>query len=62
MLDNETLRGVLAMGFFVGGGGLFLLFFQPAGSAEFVLSACSAGMGGAIIAVVLLARRFDRRS
>lgn len=40
-----AVRGFLQLGFFVGGGGLFMLFLQPPNSAEFVLSACSAMMG-----------------
>jgi hypothetical protein len=62
MLDNETLRGLLAMGFFIGGGGLLLVFFQPAGSAEQVLSVCSAVMGGALVLGIVLARRYTQRS
>jgi hypothetical protein len=61
MLDNETLRGMLGLGFFIGGGGLLLLFFQPAGSAEFILSACSALMGAALIAGVIAIRQFTQR-
>jgi hypothetical protein len=62
MLDNETLRGLLAMGFFIGGTGLLLVFLQPAGSAEQVLSLCSAAMGGALVLGIILVRRFTRRT
>lgn len=54
MLDRETLRGILGAGFLIGGGGLVLVFMQPPGSAEFVLSVCSAIMGGALVGGVVL--------
>lgn len=61
MWDKETLRGFLALGFFIGLSGLVMLFFQPPNSAGFVLSGCSAMMGGALVAGVLLLVRFQGR-
>lgn len=57
MLDREALSGYLRLGFFIGGCGLLMIFFQPPGSAEFVLSLCSALIGGALIfGIVALTR------
>lgn len=61
MLDRETLRGVLGVGFLLGGAGLVMVFLQPPGSAEFVLSLCSAMMGGALVGGVILLMRLRRR-
>lgn len=55
---NEALLAFLRIGFFIGGGGLVLLMLIPSGSAEFVLSACSAGMGGVIVLGVVAVKRF----
>ncbi|MBK8023184.1 MAG: hypothetical protein IPK19_17600 [Chloroflexi bacterium] len=60
MLDRETLTGFLRMGFFVGGCGLLMVFVQPPGSAEFVLSVCSAALGGALILGVVALTRLWR--
>lgn len=60
MLDREVLRGLLGLGSFIGVGGLILTFLQPPGSAEQVLSVCSAGMGGALIGSVILVTRLGR--
>jgi hypothetical protein len=58
-----AIRGFLQLGFFVGGGGLLMLFFQPPNSAEFVLSACSALMGiFLILGSVALLRWASRHS
>ncbi|MCK6577848.1 MAG: hypothetical protein L6Q98_07060 [Anaerolineae bacterium] len=57
MLDRGALTGYLRLGFFIGGCGLLMAFVQPPGSAEFVLSVCSALIGGAlIVGVAALAR------
>lgn len=45
----NPLRGFLALGIFVGGGGLLLAFAQPPDSPEFVLSVCSAALGGFLV-------------
>jgi len=60
-MDPELLKGFLRLGFFIGVGGLALMFFQPRESPEFVVSACSAIMGGVlVVGVVLLSRFMDR--
>jgi hypothetical protein len=48
-MDSEVLKGFARIGFFVGGGGLVMLFFQPRNSPEWVISLCSALIGGTII-------------
>ncbi|MCZ7540956.1 MAG: hypothetical protein M5U29_13830 [Anaerolineae bacterium] len=61
-MDPEVLRGFLRIGMFVGVCGLVMALVQPRDSAEFVLSVCSALMGGAlIVGVVILTRWFVRR-
>lgn len=60
MFEREALSGILALGAFVGFGGLVLTFLQPPGSAEQVLSICSAAMGGALIGGVILVTRLQR--
>jgi hypothetical protein len=54
MLDRELLQGLLSLGGFLLFGGLILAFLQPAGSAEQVVSVCSAAMGGALVGGVIL--------
>jgi len=60
-LDPEVLRGFFRIGVFVGVCGLVMAFFQPRGSSEFVLSVCSALIGGVlIVGVSILTRWFVR--
>ncbi|MDZ4763343.1 MAG: hypothetical protein SGI73_02245 [Chloroflexota bacterium] len=61
MRDNEALRGVLSLGGFIGIGGLILIFLQPAGSAEQVLSVCSAVMGAVLVGGAVLVTRVWRQ-
>lgn len=57
-MDLELLRGFLRLGAFIGGCGMLMLFVQPPNSPEWVLSFCSALLGGGlIVGVVLLTRR-----
>ncbi len=58
----ELLKGYLRLGFFVGGCGFMLVFIQPPNSAEWVLSVCSALMGGALILGVVIVTRIRRPS
>jgi uncharacterized membrane protein len=54
---NESLKGFLQIGMFVGICGLLMVFVQPPGSAEFVLSVCSALLGAILVlGAVLLSR------
>jgi hypothetical protein len=63
MLD-DALRGFLQAGILVGGCGLVMLFIVPRDRAEFVVSLCSALMGGvlvlAVIGIKLWANRLPR--
>lgn len=61
MFDRDLLRALLSIGALVGFGGLALAFFQPEGSAEFIVSVCSAVIGAALITIVLLVARFQRQ-
>ncbi|MBW4438580.1 MAG: hypothetical protein KME04_15675 [Pleurocapsa minor GSE-CHR-MK-17-07R] len=60
MFDSETLRGFISLGGFVGIGGFILIFLQPPGSAEQILSICSALMGAGLIGAVILVTRLRR--
>jgi hypothetical protein len=56
-MDRDVLKGFARIGFFVGGGGLILLFLEPPNSPQWVVSLCSSILGGVlIIGVVLLSR------
>jgi hypothetical protein len=50
----EALRGFLGIGIFIGGCGLLMVFMQPAGSAEYVASVCSAAIGGVLVLAVVV--------
>ncbi len=56
-MDVEVLKNFLRIGVFVGGCGLVLALTQTPGTAEFVLSVCSALIGLALIVGVLLISR-----
>lgn len=56
-MDIEILKGFLRIGVFIGVGGLILALMQTPGTAEFVLSVCSALIGLALIGGVLLVNR-----
>jgi len=58
-MDRESLQGFLRLGVFIGGCGLLMVFVQKPGSAEYVLSVCSALIGGALILGVVLLIRTD---
>jgi hypothetical protein len=61
MFDHEALRGLLGVGALLGFGGVILALLQPAGSAEQVLSVCSAAMGLMLIGLIIGLARFGRR-
>ncbi len=56
----DALKGFLRIGFFIGGCGLLMAFLEPRDSSEFVLSVCSALMGGALVLGVVLVMRLTR--
>jgi len=61
MLDRDSLRTLLSLGALVGIGGLLLALVEPPGSAEQVISVCSAAIGGTLILIVVLVSRFQRQ-
>ena len=61
-MSDDSIRGYLQVGFFVGGCGLLMLFLQPPGSGEFILSLCSAIMGLGLVAGVIAFKRWAQRS
>lgn len=58
---KSAVHGFLQLGFFIGGGGLFLLFLQPPDSPEYVLSLCSTLMGAFLILGSIALLRFLNR-
>jgi len=59
-MDREVLKGFARIGFFVGGGGLILLFFEPRNSPEWVISLCSSIIGIVLIVGVALLSRLQK--
>lgn len=59
-MAHEALRGFLQLGILVGGCGLVLIFTQPTNSPGWVLSICSAMIGGVLVLLTLLLARFLR--
>lgn len=59
-MNRNALQSLLAMGIFVGAGGLLLAFFQPQDSPEFIVSLCSAGLGLVMIALAVFLNRLFR--
>jgi hypothetical protein len=57
----EAIKGFARIGFFVGGGGLALLFLEPRSSPEWVLSLCSTILGGVLIIGAVIAVRLLKR-
>lgn len=60
MSQDSGFAGFLRLGFFIGGCGLVMALLQPPGTAEFVLSVCSALMGAALVAGVVITARLMR--
>lgn len=58
---NEFIRAFLRLGIFVGGCGLVMSFMQPPNSAEFVLSVCSATLGGGLVLAAIGVQRWFNR-
>lgn len=56
----EVLRGFFRIGMFIGLCGFLMIFFQPSDSPEFVLSVCSALIGGALVLGVVIVMRLSR--
>lgn len=57
---QEVLRGFLRIGVFIGVCGLLLAFIEPRHSPEFVLSVCSALIGGVLMLGVAIILRVTR--
>jgi hypothetical protein len=56
----EALRGFFRIGMFIAVCGFLMIFVQPRDSPEFVLSICSAAIGGALMLGVALITRLSR--
>lgn len=59
-MDREILKGFARIGFFVGGGGLVMLFLEPRNSPEWVVSLCSALIGAVLILGAVLIIRWTK--
>ena len=57
---SQLLQGFFRIGAFVGLTGLILVFLQPRESPEFVVSVCSAAIGGALMLAAWLFMRLTR--
>jgi hypothetical protein len=60
LIDRESLKGFARLGFFIGGVGLLMTFVEPRNSPEFVVSVCSAAMGGLLLVFVLIFIRLGK--
>jgi hypothetical protein len=60
-MTDEVLKGFLRIGVLVGGCAFVLIFLQPPGSAEFVLSVCSALIGVTLVVAVVVVNRYVKR-
>ncbi len=57
-MNRDVLKAFARIGLFVGVGGLLLLLVEPRNSPEWIVSLCSALVGGALILVVVAVGRF----
>jgi len=56
-MDPKALQAFFRLGVFIGGCGFVMIFLQPRGSPEFVLSVCSTLLGlGLMLGVVIVLR------
>jgi hypothetical protein len=60
LIDRESLKAFARIGFFIGGLGLLLTFIEPRNSPEFVVSVCSAIMGGLLLLFVFIFMRLRK--
>lgn len=58
---HAVLRGFLRIGVFIGVGGLILALIEPRESGEFVVSVCSALIGGLLMLGAAVMLRLSRR-
>ena len=56
----DALRGFFRIAMFIGLCGFLLMLTEPRHSPEFVLSLCSALMGGALVLGVVIMMRLSR--
>ncbi len=53
-MQQNLYRGLLPIGMFISVCSIIMLFVQPPNSAEYVISFCSAIIGGLLIIAVLM--------
>ncbi|MBN1964560.1 MAG: hypothetical protein JW910_07925 [Anaerolineae bacterium] len=53
----QVVQGFLRLGVMIGVCGFIMIFFQPRDSAEFVLSVCSAALGGLLVVLAVIVMR-----
>jgi hypothetical protein len=54
---NDALKAYMRIGFWILLLSVVLLFFQQPGTAEFVITVCSIGIGAALVGLVVLVNR-----
>lgn len=57
---RQMLQGFFRLGIFVGACGLIMVFIQPRDSAEYVVSICSALVGGVLVLGTVIVARVMR--
>ncbi len=57
-MDREVLKGFARIGIFIGGSGLVLLFLERPNSPEYIVSLCSALLGGLLLLGVVVTNRW----
>jgi hypothetical protein len=59
-MNPEVLKGFARIGILVGGGGLIFMLAEPRSSPEFIVSVCSALIGGILLIGVVVLRWWMR--
>jgi len=59
-MNPEILKGFARIGIFIGLGGLVLALIEPRSSPEYIVSLCSAILGGLLLLGVVIIGRWMR--